>query len=150
MKLKILASAVSTSLAAASVGNDLLSSLAIANDIEIGKPGHVDLSRYGSESNIVVVKGYPEVESQDEDVEITLFQAEYIAYNFKPVSLIIVANDHQSTERKANVFKEAADNYALSRFPNNSAGRLHVRDESISNADAVSLSSNAEIVFTLY
>ena len=150
MKLKALATAVTTSLATVSFANDLMGSLAIADGIETGKPGYVDLSRYGSDSSVVVVQGYPELESQDEDADIELFQAGYFAYTLKIVSLIIVAKNRQSAEWKANVFKEEADRYVLSRFPENGAGKLHVSDEPMSNADAVSLAGDAEIVLTIY
>lgn len=150
MKLKALATAVTTSLATVNLVNDLMASISIADGIVTGKPGYVDLSRYSSESNVVVVQGYPEVNSQDEDADIMLFRAGYFSYNFKIVSLIVVANDRQSAERKANTFKEAADKYVLSRFPENGAGKLRVSDEPISNADAVLLACNAEVVLTIH
>lgn len=150
MKLKALATAVTTSLATVSFASDLVASFAIADDIVTGKPGHVDFSRHSSESNVFVFQGYPETESQDKDAEIMLFQARYFAYGYKFVSLIIVATDCRSAERKANVFKEAADKYVLWKSPQNGAGKLHVLDEPISNADAVSLASDAENVLTIY
>lgn len=100
MKLKALAAAVATSLATASFVSDLMASFAIADDIVIGKLGHVHLSNISSEK-AVVVQGYPQVEPQDEDIDMMLFRGGYIAYSFKIVSLIVVATDLQSAQRKA-------------------------------------------------
>lgn len=149
MKLKVLATTVAATLATAGFASDLIASFAIADGIVTGRPGYVDLPNYRSKSNVVVVQGYPEVESQDEDAEVLLFQAHYYAYSFKFVTLVIAASDYRSAERKANVFKGAADKYALSRNPKNGPGTLHIVEEPISNADAVSLSNNGEIILTL-
>ena len=150
MKFKIIAAAVATSLASANFVSDLMASTTIVGSIVRGELGRVDLSRYSSESSIVVVVGYPELDAQDEDADIMLFRAGYIAYNFTIVTLLIVAKDHQAALRKANVFKEGADELVLSRFPENGAGKLHVSSEPISNADAVLLASDADILLTIH
>ena len=150
MKFKVIPVAVATSLATAGFVDDLMASFSVVGGIATGKPGNVDTSGFSSESNIVVVQGYPEVEAEDEDADLVLFQAGYFAYGFKIVSLIVIAKDRPTALRKANVFKKAADEFVLARFPNNDAGKLHVSDEPISNAAAVSLASNAEIVLTLH
>ena len=97
-----------------------------------------------------VVNGFPQISEDSDDLSLKIFRCGLAHYNYKIITLFIVALDSTQAKSMANMFYSKINIQAIREYPQNGDFKQHFFAEDISPDEVVNVGTSAEVVYTMF